>query len=67
MSDFVVMVDKSAGNAEVGEMWTETYVFPKEATLFEVVQKIDPHSCKDFDGNPIMPTNLGNVRIQVAK
>jgi len=30
------MVDRSAGNESVGEMWTETAVFDDQATLADV-------------------------------
>jgi len=36
--DYVVIVDRSAGNESVGEMWQETKVFGPDDTLFKVVQ-----------------------------
>ena len=32
------MVDRSAGNESVGEMWTETAVFDESATLADVLK-----------------------------
>ena len=32
------MVDRSAGNESVGEMWTETAVFDDQATLDDVLR-----------------------------
>ena len=34
--NFVVMLDRSAGNESVGEAWTETKVFPETARLSDV-------------------------------
>ena len=34
---YVVIIDKSAGNDMVGEMWKETKIFPGTATLDEVM------------------------------
>lgn len=33
---YVVMLDRSAGNEQVGESWTETKVFLETATLADV-------------------------------
>jgi len=44
MSDYVVIIDKSAGNESVGEMWQETKVFPASATLDEVMRWACPDS-----------------------
>ena len=38
MNIFVVIVDNSAGNDSVGEMWQETKIFNGDATLEEVMQ-----------------------------
>ena len=38
MKDLVVIIDKSAGNHEVGEMWQETKIFPADATLEDVMK-----------------------------
>lgn len=35
-TQFVVMQECSAGNAEIGEMWTAAGTFPPTATLAEV-------------------------------
>jgi hypothetical protein len=35
-----VMVNKSAGNSEVGDMWTETFIFDESATLKNVFDNI---------------------------
>jgi hypothetical protein len=35
-----VMVNKSAGNAEVGDMWVETFIFDESATLKNVFDNI---------------------------
>ena len=37
---FVVLLDRSAGNESVGEMWTETCLFSPAATLADVEQWI---------------------------
>ena len=34
---YVVIIDKSAGNESVGEMWQETKIFPNDATLDDVM------------------------------
>lgn len=36
--DYVVLIDRSAGNETVGEMWTEPRVFSEHATLKEVAE-----------------------------
>ena len=41
IQDFIVLLDRSAGNAEIGEMWTETKVFPSDATLSEVYEWVN--------------------------
>ena len=60
---YIVMLDRAAGNESVGEMWTETKIFPESATLAEVAawvyEKAQPH---DPDG-PIR----SNVRIATAQ
>jgi len=38
MEQYVVIIDKSAGNDTVGEMWQETKIFPETATLKEVMK-----------------------------
>lgn len=38
--EYVVMLDRSAGNESVGEMWTETKIFPATATLADVEEWI---------------------------
>ena len=57
----VVLVDKSAGNESVGEMWIETFIFEGTATLQEVVNKIEP------DNDILKHTHIGNVRIQLGQ
>ena len=37
MENYVVIRDMSAGNESVGDMWQETKIFDKEATLEEVM------------------------------
>lgn len=37
MMQYVVIVDRSAGNESVGEMWKETRVFGPESTLAEAM------------------------------
>ena len=39
--DVVILFERSRGNAEVGEMWIETRVFPKNATLDDVIRCFD--------------------------
>jgi len=38
MSDYVVIVDHSAGNESVGEMWKETKVFQGHTSLDEMME-----------------------------
>ena len=38
MEQYVVIIDRSAGNETVGEMWQETKIFPGTATLDEVMK-----------------------------
>ena len=38
MEQYVVIIDKSAGNESVGEMWQETKIFPGTATIEEVMK-----------------------------
>jgi hypothetical protein len=52
----VAMINRSAGNDSVGEMWTETKVFPVSATLEDVYQwandRVSPHGeTKDITTN----------------
>ena len=44
MSDYVVIVDRSAGNESVGEMWKETRVFPPDATIKEAMDWAETRS-----------------------
>ncbi len=50
MRDLVVIVDKSAGNESVGEMWQETKIFPADTKLEDVMNwamytaRTDEHS-----------------------
>jgi len=65
MSDkIVIMVDRSAGNETVGEMWTETFIFDESKTLTEVIEKIDA-THKSLDGK--RSNFLHNVRLQIGK
>jgi len=36
-NEYVIIIDKSAGNEVVGEMWQETKIFNGDATLDEVM------------------------------
>ncbi|GAF68379.1 unnamed protein product [marine sediment metagenome] len=36
--EIVAILDRSAGNDSVGEMWQETKVFDQKATLFDVIK-----------------------------
>ena len=38
MEQFVVILDRSAGNESVGEMWQETKIFNGDSTLEEVMK-----------------------------
>lgn len=42
----VAIVDRSAGNDSVGEMWQETKIFPPSATLLEVAKWADEWNLK---------------------
>ena len=39
---YVILVDMSAGNESVGEMWQESYIFDGGKTLDEVMNEILP-------------------------
>lgn len=41
--NIIVIVHRSAGNQEVGSMWHESYEFPSEVTLGEMIEKIREH------------------------
>ena len=36
--EIVAILDRSAGNESVGEMWQETKVFDQKATLYDVLR-----------------------------
>lgn len=45
----VIMIDKSAGNAEVGQMWTECFEFDETSTISDVLKKCpEPDSAGQF-------------------
>ena len=37
---YVILVDMSAGNESVGEMWQESYIFDGDKTLNQVMEEI---------------------------
>lgn len=39
---YVILIDMSAGNETVGEMWQESYIFDGSKTLNEVMDEILP-------------------------
>jgi len=42
----VAMLTRSAGNSEVGSMWTETKIYSKDAAIEEVIRwALDKTSC----------------------
>lgn len=65
--DFVVMLDRSAGNAEVGEMWTETKVFPRTATLEDVHMWVKERGGAEKFTEDELPRICSNVRISTAQ
>lgn len=67
MVDFVVMVERSAGNAEVGEMWTETAVFTETATLADVKDWIDGRVHRSGYSGPNPNLGQGRVTLQIAQ
>jgi len=38
MNQYVIIIDKSAGNETVGETWQETKIYPSTATLEEIMK-----------------------------
>lgn len=62
--EFVVMHEQSAGNAEVGEMWIETGVFPETATLAEVALWLGG---KPPEGGERRQFPGGRVMLQIAQ
>jgi len=38
---YVILVDMSAGNESVGEMWQESYIFDGETSLDDVMEKVE--------------------------
>ena len=40
--EIVVLLERSAGNAEVGDMWIETRTFKKTNTLADVLEAFSP-------------------------
>ena len=51
----VAILDRSAGNESVGEMWQETKIFDQKATLFDVLKwastKAHSIQIESFRGN----------------
>ena len=39
---YVILVDMSAGNESVGEMWQESHIFDGETSLHDVMERILP-------------------------
>jgi hypothetical protein len=67
------MVDRSAGNESVGEMWTETAVFDESATIADVLRWADILSYSDdflpsgiFEPREIISTR-SNVKLSVLQ
>lgn len=62
--EYVILVDRSAGNESVGEMWTETKVFPETATLADVTDWV-----RERTHNNILDDKMfnSNVRITVSQ
>jgi len=46
MKEIIVIVDRSAGNESVGEMWKETKAFNDDAKLSEVIKWVDDLTAK---------------------
>mgnify|MGYP001812483526 CR=1 FL=1 len=39
---YVIIIDMSAGNESIGEMWQETHIFDGETSLNDVMDKVLP-------------------------
>ena len=64
--EFVAMLDCTSGNESVGEMWTETAIFPATTSVEEVMRWASSRASKTpIDQTPLR-LNL-NVRLQVAQ
>lgn len=61
--EVIAILDRSAGNESVGEMWQETKVFDQKATLFDVLKWASTKS------NPAQPFGLfrGNLKLTIAQ
>lgn len=56
----IIMADRSSGNDRVGNMWTDTYIFDKKATLEDVLNTVEPNLAFN-------DTICTNIRIQLAQ
>lgn len=60
----VAILDKSAGNESVGEMWKETKVFPISTPIIEVFKWANGAKV----GNALQPSAFrGNLTISIAQ
>jgi hypothetical protein len=63
----VAMIDRSAGNETVGDMWTETKVFPISASLNEIYE----WASKRLGINSRLPVKIeeikANIKLSVAQ
>jgi len=55
----IAMLDRSAGNETVGEMWTETHSFPSTAPLSAVIEWAASQSRTDAT------KQVPNLRLQI--
>ena len=59
----IAILDRSAGNAEVGEMWQETKVFDNNTTLLEVLKWANnKHNCTQQ-----IEMFRGNLKLTIAQ
>ena len=57
----VAILDRSAGNESVGEMWQETKVFDADAKLIDVLKWAVSHRASD-------PENFrGNLKLAISQ
>lgn len=59
----VAMIDRSAGNDSVGEMWTETKIFDSTATLDSVYEWVSRRISMCLDVSKITT----NIKLSIAQ
>ncbi len=61
-TQFVILQERSAGNSEVGDMWTDAHTFPPEATLQEVWDRISPYG--DITGRTMIRPDNSKEKVE---